>query len=168
MCKRIQGNFIVVDCDGIGIGAYQELNKLHEKFLDGIEIIKFHGSARLPTDLKEKNNYYNKRAEAAFVTQSRARRGLAALNEEHKEMIEDLMEDEFFEQNGHTRLIDKDDIKERLGRSPGKGDAYKMLQWALEKNIKPAKYEEGIMRVVPMNTPLDVQPMNVVPEYTQI
>ena len=83
------------------------------------------------------------------------------------------MEDEFFEKDGFTRLIDKEDIKERLGHSPGKGDAYKMLQWALEKDIRPAKYDsnEGLMRVVPMHTPLDtVQSMNrqLVPDYTPI
>ena len=34
-------------------------------------------------------------------------------------------------------LEPKEDIKERLNRSPGKGDAYQMLQWALDKHIKP-------------------------------
>lgn len=137
MCHRVNGNFVVIDVDGIGIGAYQEACKFSERFLNGIQIIKFHGSVRLSKDLKEKDNYYNQRTEAAMITQRRARAGRAALNEEHKEMIEDLCEDEYFEKNGFTMLEAKEDIKERLNRSPGKGDAYKMLQWALDKHIKP-------------------------------
>jgi hypothetical protein len=170
MCKSINGNFIVVDCDGIGIGAYQELMKLSPKYLEGIHIVKFHGSIRLPRDLKEKDNYYNLRTEAAFVTQKRARKGFAALNEKHTEMIEDLMEDEWFEQDGFIRLIEKEDIKERLLRSPGKGDAYKMAQWALEKDFKFVKYEsENIVRIAPESTPLFIGQMagiTMVPEET--
>ena len=137
MCHRINGNFVVIDVDGVGIGAFQEAKKFNDRFLNGVQIVKFHGSARLPRDLKEKDNYYNHRTEAAFVTQRRARAGRAAINDEHKELIEDLMEDEYFEKNGFTLLEPKEDIKDRLGRSPGKGDAYKMLQWALDKHIKP-------------------------------
>ena len=155
MCKEIDGSFIVVDCDGIGIGTYQELMKMSDAFLEGIEIIKFHGSARLPTELKGDNNYYNKRVEAAFITQKRARQGFAAIDGASVEMIEDLMEDEYFEKNGFIHLIPKDEIKERLGRSPGKGDAYKMLQWGFEQDIKPLTCSFGereVMRQVPMRT----------------
>jgi len=158
MCKRIQGNFVAVDCDGIGIGAYQELMKLDDKYLDGIDIIKFHGSSPSDIEIGGRRAYQNQRAEAAFVTQSRARRGIAAIDDNNKELIEDLTEEQYFVNNrGLIQLEDKKDIKERLGRSPGKGDAYKMLQWALEKNIKPAQYEYGNMGTVPMETSLDTQ-----------
>ena len=46
MCKEINGHFIIVDCDGLGIGVYQELIKLIPSYLQGIQIIKFHGWAK--------------------------------------------------------------------------------------------------------------------------
>jgi len=154
MCKEVNGNFIIVDCDGIGIGAYQELNRFSEKYLDGIQIIKFHGSA--PSEKLEAGRriYQNMRAEAAFTTQSRARKGLAAINEDHKEMIEDLTEEEYFTNNkGLIQIEAKEDIKERLGRSPGKGDAYKMAQFACDMEVKNVVYDnEFLTRIVPEET----------------
>jgi len=136
MCKAHEGNFIIVDCDGVGIAVFQELEKLNKAFLGDIQLIKFHGSARLKTEDEDNENYYNQRTEAAFVTQRRARAGRAALDERDTELIEDLQEDLYFEKNGFIHLIDKEDIKESLGRSPGRGDAYKMLQWAFEQKFK--------------------------------
>ncbi len=158
MCREIQGNFIVVDCDGIGIGAYQELRKMEEKYLAGIDIMKFHGSAPSETKVADRAIYQNQRAEAAFVTQKRARAGIAAVSDSDKELIEDLTEETYFtNRRGLLQLEEKKDIKERLKRSPGKGDAYKMAQWATDKNISPAQYEDNRMSTVPMHTSLDTQ-----------
>jgi hypothetical protein len=145
MCKAINGNFVIVDCDGVGIGPYQELCKFDENYLRGIEIIKFHGSA--PSILKDGTNqiYQNMRAEAAFVAQQLGKDGKAGVNEFDDELIEDLMADEYFTNNrGLLQIIDKTDIKESLGRSPGKGDAWKMLQYAFSLDIqgKSHLYEE--------------------------
>lgn len=145
MCKAIGGWFIVVDCDGVGARDYKELTSLPEDFLDGIQIIKFHGSA--PSNksidimsagkLIKKKMYANLRAEASFVTADRAKAGRATLPEDMPEIEEDLQADEWFENsNGLIQLIDKDEIRESLERSPGDGDAYKMLQWAFEQDIK--------------------------------
>lgn len=137
MCKEIEGDFIVVDCDGIGIGTYQELKKLDSDYLQGINIVKFHGSASSEILVGGKKIYENQRSEASFLTQSRAKAGKASIDLNAKELIEDLQEEEYFtNKKGLLQIEPKEDLKERLGRSPGKGDAYKMLQWGLEKGFK--------------------------------
>src|SRR3990167_421576 len=138
MCRRIDGNFIIVDCDGVGIDTYLELMSLQDTYSKGINIVKFHGSA--PSEVEEcgRKIYKNQRAEAAFVTRKRAIEGRAAIDDKDYELIEDLAEEEFFTNNqGLIQLEDKDNIKERLGRSPGRGDCYKMLQWAFEQGYRP-------------------------------
>jgi len=136
MCKQIDGDFIIVDCDGLGIETYQELKKLNKDYLQGIEIIKFHGSA--PSEMKEGDRliYLNLRTEAAFVAQKRGWSGRAGINPKDTILLEELKADEYETQRGYLKIIPKLEIKERLGRSPGRADCWKMLQWAFEKNIK--------------------------------
>lgn len=151
MCKSINGTFIIVDCDGIGIGVWQELTSFSDKYLEGIKIIKFHGSSQ---DVKQyetggqnrsekKRMYANRRAEASFVTKERALRGHAAVNEKDDYLVEELEADEWFEnKSGQIQLVDKKDIKDKLEppRSPGRADCYKMLQWAFEQEFKDETY----------------------------
>ena len=140
MCKEVDGNFIVVDCDGIGIGTYQELNKLDDKYLEGIKIIKFHGSSPSEFRVKDKEVYQNMRSEASFTAQEQAKNGKASLPPDDRELIEDLKSEEYFEnKRGLLQIEAKDDLKERLKRSPGRGDAWKMLQWGMSKNYKRRK-----------------------------
>ena len=137
MCKEIGGEFITLDCDGIGIGAYQELKKFDPSYLQGINIVKFHGSAPSETKLNGRKIYENMRTEASFLTQARAKAGKASINFKSVELIEDLQEETYFtNKKGFLQIEPKEDIKERLKRSPGKADAYKMLQWAFEKGFK--------------------------------
>lgn len=153
MCKEISGNFIIVDCDGIGIGVYQELAKLSEKYLEGIQIIKFHGSSTALEELdtgssfrpEKKRLYANKRAEAAFVARERALRGHAAVNPADDYLVEEVEADEWFEnKSGQIQLIDKVDIKEKLEppRSPGRADCWKMLQYGFEQNYERGPYDK--------------------------
>ena len=137
MCREVDGSFIVVDCDGIGIGTWQELNKFDDGYLQGIRIIKFHGSS--PSDVKEhgKAVYQNCRSEASFVARELGKDGKASVPPGDAELLEDLGEEEYFEnKRGLIQIEPKEDLKERIGRSPGKGDAWKMLQWGLSKNYK--------------------------------
>ena len=138
MCRRIDGNFIITDCDGVGIDTYLELMKLQDTYSKGITIVKFHGSAPSEVIEADRKIFKNHRAEAAFTTRKRAMEGKAALDDKDFELIEDLAEEEFFTNNqGLIQLEPKVDIKERLGRSPGRGDCYKMLQYAFELELKP-------------------------------
>ena len=151
MCKACMGSWIIVDCDGIGIALYQELTKLSDRYLEGIQIIKFHGSSQdvemLDTGGKhrpeKKKMYKNLRAWAAFVAKDRAMRGCAAVNSEDLQLVEELEADEWFEnKSGQIQMIDKDDIKEKLEppRSPGRADSWRMLQWAFEQEFKELTY----------------------------
>ena len=151
MCKKINGSFIIVDCDGMGIRDYQQLAKMPEDYLQGIRIIKFHGSA--PSAINEgtaegsdegrRRVYGNMRAEAAFVTQERAKAGKCSIDFQDEELIEDLMEDESFDKKGVLYITPKDEIKESLGRSPGKGDCYKMLNWAFAQDFEDETFGGG-------------------------
>jgi hypothetical protein len=135
MCNAIDGWFIVIDCDGLGIDTYTALTQdIDQKFLDGIQVIKFHGSASSTQTVCGRPIYSNKRSEAAFTTQRRGFKGFASIDKSHKQIIEDLEQDVSFTNNkGLQQLIKKEDIKIQLKRSPGHGDAYKMLQWAFEQ-----------------------------------
>ena len=136
MCKKINGWFIVVDCDGLGIEMYQELLRLPMDFTNGIQMIKFHGSAPSEIELAGRPMYANMRAEAAFIAQQRAYQGLASIDPRDTKLVEDLEQDtSYTNSRGLQQLILKDDIKKIIKRSPGKGDAWKMLQWAFNKNI---------------------------------
>lgn len=152
MCKAVNGYFIIVDCDGIGIGVWQELIKLSDQYLCGIKIIKFHGSSQDVKDYEtgganrpeKKRMYKNKRAEASFIAKDRALRGHAAVNDKDVSLIEELEADEWFEnKSGQIQLVDKADIKEKLDppRSPGKADCWKMLQYAFEQEYKDETYQ---------------------------
>jgi len=136
MCKEVDGTFIIVDCDGIGIGCWKELDNFDDGYLQGIRIIKFHGSAPSSVMEHKKAVYQNCRSEASFVTRELGQGGKASLPND-AELIEDLSEEEFFEnKRGLIQIELKEDLKDRLKRSPGKGDAYKMLQFGLSKNYQ--------------------------------
>ena len=149
MCKRIDGYWIIVDCDGIGADTYLELASMDENFLAGIQLIKFNGSApskvSLTTTLRQNRPVYaNMRAEIAYVAQKRAYAGLASINPRHKHLIEDLKHDvAFVNRQGLLQLIEKKDIKEQIKRSPGKGDVWKMAQYACALNLQDQRFQAG-------------------------
>jgi hypothetical protein len=142
-CREIKGNFIVVDCDGIGAMVKIELDKLPKAYTQGINILAFHGCStdtkKIKIGVEEKKVYHNIRSEAAFIAKNRIMAGKASVDRKDKELVEDLEADEYFtNKQGFIQLIDKDDIRDDLGRSPGKGDCYKMLQWAFEQELPEA------------------------------
>lgn len=137
MCEEQDGIFVVVDCDGMGIKEWQELNKIpgiNEKY----HLVKFHGSSRLPTDrAKNPGGYENIRAKASFTAQERLKSGLASIPDDD-ELVEELLEFKFFEnKRGLIQVEDNDDIKERLGRSPDKAMAWIMLQYGFSLELDP-------------------------------
>ena len=154
MCRLVNGHFIIFDCDGLGIRDYQQACNLSEDYLRGIQILKFHGSGEstlfetIPgKDGKDTKRplYQNLRAEASFITKDRGLAGKCSINENDQELIDDLMEEEYFtNKRGLTQIEPKEDLKERLERSPGRGDAYKMLQWAFEQEIEDKTYADAM------------------------
>lgn len=183
MCKAISGNFIIVDCDGIGIGVWQELTKFSEKYLEGIKIIKFHGSSRAVEETiveqvnqynsqEKKKIYQNLRAEAAFIAKERALKGHAAVNSLDDMLVPELEADEWFEnKSGQIQLIEKKDIKEKLEppRSPGRADCWKMLQYAFSQEIERDPYQKDSPEQRPQyaNTETDMRYTPNHPPYAQ-
>lgn len=146
--KELNGVFAVIDSDGMGIKEWQELNNL-DGFTDKYHLIKFHGNGK-PEGVTRKDDYQfeNLRAEAAFITRDRIREGLAGMPND-SELIEDLLEEKFFENSkGKIQIEEKKDIKERLNRSPDKGDAYKMLQWGFHQDYERINAPKGSVQDV--------------------
>lgn len=149
ICKRIDGWWIVVDCDGIGADTFLELQSFDEDFLQGIQIIKFNGCAPSKISMTKslKNNrpiYENMRAEAAFVAQKRAYAGTAGMDPRDVSTIEELRKDvSFVNKKGLLQLIDKKDIKEQIKRSPGGADCWKMFQWGCAQDFKDERIIRG-------------------------
>ncbi len=149
ICKRINGWWIIVDCDGIGADTFLELQNFDEHFLAGIQLIPFYGSAPSKVSMTQtlKNNrpiYENMRAEIAYVAQKRAYAGIAALDPRDKYTIEELkLEVAFVNKKGLLQLIEKKDIKEQLKRSPGGADTWKMAQYACSLDIKDKTFRNS-------------------------
>jgi hypothetical protein len=146
MCKDARGNFVIVDCDGLGIGVWQEITNEFKDFSEKVNIVKFHGSARL-SEVEQvdtgRPSYYNIRAKAWFIALERAQTGLATIPND-PELIEELLEVKYFEnKKGMIQIEEKEDIKDRLGRSPNKADAWVMLQWGFAQDYPVSYYEEA-------------------------
>jgi hypothetical protein len=58
--------------------------------------------------------------------------GLVSLDGDELAKEEALAEQYFVNQRGKIQLEDKDDIKERIGRSPGRWDADKLALWGFK------------------------------------
>lgn len=149
ICQSLKGNFIIVDADGMGQRDYAELSKLD---LGGINLVKFHGSSKLPRGNGKQNGpligyeFENLRAKAWFNAVQRAKDGLATIPND-PELIEELLEVKYCEneKSGTIQIEDKRDIKDRIGRSPDKADAWVMLQWGFSQKYSRigAKSEDG-------------------------
>ncbi len=139
MAEEQDANFIVIDCDGIGIGTWQELAKI--PFISNkYNIIKFHGSKNYSRDgMKNPSNYQNLRAEAIFTAKERLERGEAHIPNDEL-LIEELLEVKYFEnKRGLIQIEDNSDLKDRLGRSPDRMMAWVMYQWAIDKEYEPLR-----------------------------
>ncbi len=137
MCEDIDGNFIIVDCDGLGIGTWQELNKI-AGLSDRFHLVKFHGCAAMKNPFTRKDiGFQNLRAFAAWTARERLECGLAGIPDDDLELEEELVEMEYFEnKRGLIQIEDNEDLKDRLGRSPDKAMAWIMLQWGFSKEFE--------------------------------
>lgn len=149
LCKKINGWWIIVDCDGIGADTFLELESFDSMYMAGIQLIKFCGSSPSKVSMthslkKNRPIYENMRAEIAFTAQKRAYAGLASIDPRDHHMIEELKHDVVFtNRQGKLQLVDKKDIKEQIKRSPGRADAWKMFQFACSMEIKDQTFRQG-------------------------
>lgn len=127
------GNFIAVDADGVGSGT---IDTLYDMNLPGIDLVEIHSQGK-PID----NQFYNLKAEMWFAAKDRAERGDASIPNDEI-LKEELLEVKFFiNKKGKIQIESKEDIKERLGRSPDRADAWVYFQWATE-NASPIRKKD--------------------------
>lgn len=119
--RQLGGNFIVVDGDGIGGGSIDTLRHME---LKDIAIHEIHSQAASPDE-----QYANFKAYMWFKILERAKDGKCSLPDDPL-LLEELLETKYFiNKRGKIQIEAKEDIKERLGRSPDRADAWIMLQY---------------------------------------
>ena len=121
--SRQNGNCpIIVDSIGVGAGVEDEL------YAWGRNVIPFNSSEKA---LDEKK-YYNKRAEAWWECSKDLAQGNIGCSRMTVELRRDLCSPTYTFRNGRILIEPKEQIKERLKRSPGKGDCYTMGVWGVK------------------------------------
>ena len=126
MRSREQARLIVVDRLGVGAGVSSMLQEMREE-----------GWSVLPLNVAEKpmdvsSPYANQRAELYFHARTLLQEGkLRAPGD--GQTVEELCETRFFfNSKGKILLERKEDIKDRLGHSPDRADAWVMAAWGLQ------------------------------------
>lgn len=126
MVKEVTANYVLMETDGMGGPIYDFMLKLKPKDVR-VEGFQMGGAA------DDDEHYCNKRAEAYFFAKDQVEKGLAKIpNDIYLE--EELMETRYFYNlRGKIQIEAKEDIKERLGRSPNRADAWVIGVWAQAK-----------------------------------
>jgi len=122
LLRRIGGNAIVVDNDGIGRVAVGLLEGSKDR---RTEIIPFTGSDR--DSVSEPQTFYNRRHEAHWKMRELFEQGrisISAIPEQREELAAIKLKDH---KKGFIAVEPKKDLKERLGRSPDRADAIMMM-----------------------------------------
>jgi phage terminase large subunit len=148
--SKIGGNFIVIDSDGLGVGTYDTLFSME---LKGVTLIELHSATKEGVDPQ----YENLRAQMWFIAKKRAEEGNASIPNDPM-LIEELLEVKYFiNKRGKIQIELKEEVKERLGRSPNRADAWIYYQYGMSQ-AEPIKHtdvwtgEKGSSRVGINNT----------------
>jgi hypothetical protein len=126
----------VIDVNGLGAGVFDRLKELH------YPVIPFNGGERAYNPHK----YKNRRSEAFWEAREMFEEGLLDLEELDEDLQAELMEIHFKPNStGQIQIESKEDITQRLGRSPDRADAFVMSlqQQAL---LRPPKTEQKQQR----------------------
>lgn len=122
LLRRIGGNAIVVDNDGIGRVATQLLEGSKDR---RTEIIPFTGSDR--ASVSEPSTFYNRRHEAHWKLRElfeKNRISISSIPEQREELAAIKLVNH---KKGFIAIEPKIDLKTRLGRSPDRADAIMMM-----------------------------------------
>ena len=120
---------IVVDCDGLGQPFYDMAKRMIPDNLE-ISFVAFKGSCSDQKIIDDQ--YQNHRAQAAFFAREMMEQGQISLDDNEAAMEEALAEQYFGNLRGKLQIEDKDDIRDRLGRSPDRWDARKLAIWGIQ------------------------------------
>jgi hypothetical protein len=126
LVRKIDGNAIIVDTDGIGRVAVGLL----EQSAKDVKIIPFEGSSR---EVKDENMFYNRRHEAHWKMRDMFERDMISISkipEQREELASIKLVDH---SKGFIAIEKKKDLKERLGRSPDRADAIMMMCGCFEE-----------------------------------
>jgi len=145
LLRRIGGNCIVVDADGVGRIAVGLL----EGSKDGkTEIISFAGSDR--DSVSEPNTFLNRRHEAHWRLRElfeQNKISISSIPEQREELASIKLVNH---KKGYIAIEPKKDLKERLGRSPDRADTIMMMAGTFDeipilyKNTTKYRSEDNI------------------------
>lgn len=122
-------NLIALDVVGIGAGVADALHDLKEPVL---EI----NSASKPTSESKMGKYYNMRSQLWMEAGQKFADGLVSL-EDDLILNGQLSSTKFkFISSGRVQVESKDDVKQRLGRSPDRADCFIMGMLALDQALR--------------------------------
>ena len=123
-----QASVVVIDRLGIG-GVASAVREVHGGARDW-DVIGFAGSDR-PTS--EQSPYLNQRAEAYFYAREQLHAGRVQVPHDDL-LVDELCETKYLPagHRGKIQIEPKADIKERLGRSPDRADAWVLAVWGLQ------------------------------------
>lgn len=106
-----------IDVNGLGAGVFDRLKEL------GYEVIPFNGGEKAYNSLR----YKNRRTEAYWEAREMMEEGLIDIEAEDEDLQAELMEVHFKNNStGQLQIEPKEDIQQRLGRSPDRADAFVM------------------------------------------
>ena len=139
-----QAGVIVVDRLGVG-GVASALREVRGDA--AWDIIAYAGSEK-PTQAD--SPYLNQRAEAYFYAQEQLQLGKVRAPKDDR-TVEELCETRYFPagHRGKIQIEPKVDIKERLGRSPDRADAWVLAVWGLKSVTPRAAHPEDLDEAFP-------------------
>lgn len=138
---------IGVDCIGVGAGTVNEARRLGVNLqalnagAEPMRMIEKAPDGQLVEWSPDANMHRNLRSQMYWQAREDLRLGVVD-GPEDKELWEELVAPTYDDQGKVVVLEPKDDIKERLGRSPDKADAWVMANWVRARAVMPKPQAE--------------------------
>ena len=127
MVRESGANHIIIDCDGLGQPIADFIRKIKP---EGVALEEIHAQGK-PDD----EQYYNLAAEMWFYAKAEAEAGRERIPDDEY-LKQELQERKYFVNvRGKIQLETKDDVKDRIGRSPNRADSWIMNVWG-RKSVK--------------------------------
>ena len=129
---RIPADRVGIDSIGVGAGAYNELRRLNRP------VQALDASAKPVRISGQAEKFRNLRAQMWWQIREDIRNQRICLPDD-PELHDDLMAPTWTLQNGKIQIESKDKLRERLGRSPDKGDAAVFWNWVRQRRAGASK-----------------------------
>ncbi len=122
MVREVGANHIIIDCDGLGQPIADFIRKIKP---ESVTLQEIHSQGK-----PEDEQYYNLAAEIWFYAEAESEAGRERIPDDEY-LKQELEERKYFiNAKGKIQLESKDDVKDRLGRSPNRADSWVMNVWA--------------------------------------